>query len=57
MKKWWKIRGIVIIEGKMTMETVGFWSLLEFVKILCDWKITGADEIAVHIQRGDGADS
>lgn len=51
-----KIKGVVIIEGKVTMETVGFRNLKEFVRILKAFHITGNDEIVVHIQRGDGAD-
>ena len=51
-----KVKGVVIIAGKVTMETVGFRNLKEFVRILKAFHITGNDEIVVHIQRGDGAD-
>ena len=51
-----KIKGVVIIEGKVTMETVGFWNLKELIRILKNFHITGNDEIVVHIQRGDGAE-
>lgn len=56
MRNWRKVKGVVIIEGKLTMETIGFWNLKEFVRILKAFHITENDEIVVHIQRGDGAD-
>lgn len=55
MRNWRKVKGVVIIEGKLTMETVGFWNLKELIRILKSFHITGGDEIVVHIQRGDGA--
>lgn len=55
MRNWRKVKGVVIIEGKLTMETVGFWNLKELIRILKSFHITGSDEIVVHIQRGDGA--
>lgn len=55
MRDWRKIKGVVIIEGNATMKTVGFQSLKELIWILKGWSITGSDDIAVHILRGDGA--
>ena len=55
MRGWRKIKGVVIIEGNATMKTVGFQSLKELIRILKGWSITGSDDIAVHILRGDGA--
>lgn len=57
MRNWRKVKGIVTIEGKLTMETVGFWNLKEFIRILKTFHITGNDEIIVYIQRGDGAEN
>ena len=57
MRGWRKIKGVVIIEGKMMMETVGFWSLKEFIRILKEWHVTATDEIVIHIQRGDGSEN
>lgn len=56
MRNWRKVKGVVIIEGKLAMETIGFWNLKELIRILKSFHITGRDEIIVHIQRGDGAD-
>lgn len=50
------VRGIIQVEGSLTLETVGFVSLWDFVRVLKEWKITGKDRITVHIQRGDGAE-
>lgn len=55
MRDWRKIKGVVIVEGKLTMETIGFMSLKGLYRILKEWRITSTDEIVVHIQRGDGA--
>lgn len=56
VKKWYDIKGVVVIEKRLDMKSIGFQDLKEFIRILKDHNITENDEIHVHIQRGDGAD-